>query len=499
MLSFSEELLAVLSAPYPFVWLSTWEEERVLALLTELSDALDRPLEIWRPEDQRTDVAEALDQALRVLQAGDDAGIHVFLDVHPYLDDPARIRRLRVLERRLVKRGACMVFVSPVVVRPPELEKDWTVMEVPLPDRFELRVLLDRHLPEESFAALDRDRLVAAALGLTAREATRAYERSRHRARVARARRETFDWEGAVIAEKRRLLREGTAAEFWEARSTLRDVGGLDQLKSWVLERGRAFDDEARHFGLPVPRGLLLLGVQGCGKSLAAKAVAATWGLPLLRMDMGSLFLGSGAPDDVLRRILRTAEAMAPCVLWVDELEKGFGADGSAGADASTTRLLGSLLTWLQEKTAPVFFTATANRVQHLPPELLRRGRFDEVFFVDLPGPADRAEILTIQLRARDRDPALFDLPALVGLTEHFSGAELEQVVVGGLHAAFAARRDLTQGDMEQAARHLVPLYALYETDIKALRTWAEGRARNAARDRRLADLFTAHHGKEQA
>lgn len=494
MLTFAEELLALLSAPYPYLWLSSSEEERVLSQLRELAGVLDRPLAVWAPESH-DDPQEAFEGALADVGAREDGGVHVFVDVHPYLASPRVVRRLRVMASSLAARGACVVFVGPVVIRPPELEKDWTVLEVPLPDRLEMRQILDRTLSPDRFAELERDRLVSAAMGLTGREAQRAFERARHRARVARARRSAFDWDGAVIAEKRRLLREGTAAEFWEARATLRDVGGLDQLKDWVEERGRAFDESARAFGLPQPRGLLLLGVQGCGKSLAAKAVAATWGIPLLRMDMGALFLSGGAPDDVLRRILRTAEAMAPCVLWVDELEKGFGA-GDGGADASTTRLLGSLLTWLQEKTAPVFFTATANRVHSLPPELLRRGRFDEVFFVDLPDAAARVEILAIHLRSRGRDPVAFDLESLARIADHFSGAELEQVVVGALYAAFAQQREVGQGDLETAARRLVPLYALYETEIKALRTWADGRARNAARDRRLADLFQRHQGK---
>jgi len=261
-------------------------------------------------------------------------------------------------------------------------------------------------------------------------------------------------------------------------------VGGLDELKRWLDERRLAFSRGARDFGLPPPRGLLLMGVQGCGKSLAAKAIARFWSLPEVRLDLG-LIVGHPYPEALLRQATRIAEAMAPVVLWVDEIEKGFGTE-AAGA----RRLLGGFVTWLQEKREPVFVVATANEVEALPPELPRKGRFDEIFFFDLPNAHERVEIARIHLAARGRDPARFDLEALARKTDRFSGSELEQVVLSALYAAFSAGRELEQADLLAAAAETVPLATTYEDRIKALREWARTRARPATLDRRKLDAF---------
>lgn len=484
MLAFADQLHTLLTAPYPFVYLVTYEEARAVGLLRQLLGAMRRPTHIFRPEAE-DDPAAAFDTLIEALTHAEQPTVGIAIDAHRLLDDPIRVRRLRVLARRLQTTGGTLVFVSPVRTEPIELARDWTVVDMPLPERDELQSTLDIVLDTDAAPYLDRERLSAAALGLTGDEAHRAFERARHLASLHREGPETFDWESSVIEEKRRLMQRSNAVEFVPLTIRLGDVGGLRQLKLWVEERRRAFTDDARAFGLPQPKGMLMLGVQGCGKSLAARAVAGFWGLPLLRLDLGALFSGHDAPDDALRDALRAAEAMSPSVLWVDEIEKGFEGD-----DGATARLLGSLLIWLQEKSSPVFFVATANDVTNLPPELLRRGRFDEVFFVDLPDPAARTHILRIHLERRGRDPHRFDLDELAGITDHFSGAELEQVVVSGLYTAFSDGRDLTQADLVVAARQLVPLYAMYETEIKALRTWSRGRARHASDDRRLVDWF---------
>jgi SpoVK/Ycf46/Vps4 family AAA+-type ATPase len=483
--AFAETLHSYLSTSYPFLWLRTWEEHRVVGLLQGLASGLQRRVHIWRPEDS-TDPATALDAELDRIAGDRERSLTILVDAHPYLTDPIRVRRLRVLQRHLTHHGSQIAFVSPVVVEPVELAKDWTILDVPLPDRAELEGTLDSVLPRANFPHIDRERVSLAAAGLTGREAHRAYERAAYAASVATARHLPFDWEHAVVDEKRRLIASQGSVEFHDAATDLTGLGGLADLKGWLHQRRAAFGDHARQFGLPQPRGVLLVGVQGCGKSLAAKAVAGHWGVPLLRLDLGSLFSGKLSPDEALRRAIATAESVAPCVLWVDEIEKGF--DTAAGGE--TTRLLGSLLTWLQEKSAPVFFAATANRVDSLPPELLRRGRFDEIFFVDLPDPEARAAILAIHLARRGRDPARFELPELLRITENYSGAELEQIVVAGLYNAFAENRDVEQRDLIVAARQTVPLYRLYEVEIKALRTWAQDRARPAGHSRKLIDLF---------
>ena len=280
-------------------------------------------------------------------------------------------------------------------------------------------------------------------------------------------------------------MASASALEFTRPDASMADVGGLDVLKQWVSERGRAFTAEARAFGLPQPRGLLLVGVQGCGKSLAAKAVAATWSLRSCASTSARSSAGStprrGAPRGRPQR--RGDGALRPV-----------GRRGGEGLrrrrPRDRARVLGSLLIWLQEKRAPVFFVATANQVTALPPELLRRGRFDELFFVDLPDVRAREAILDIHLARRGRAPEGFDTASVAALAAHFSGAELEQVVVAALYRAFARERELTQDDLVVAARQLVPLYQLRETEVKELRTWAKDRARSAGHDRKLADLF---------
>jgi SpoVK/Ycf46/Vps4 family AAA+-type ATPase len=261
-------------------------------------------------------------------------------------------------------------------------------------------------------------------------------------------------------------------------------VGGLDALKGWLGRRGAAFSEAARRFGLPEPKGLLLLGVQGCGKSLTAKAIAAQWRLPLLRLDMGRIFSGLiGSSEENLRRAIRVAESVAPVVLWVDEIEKGLSGTRSSGSSDGgvTARVFGALLTWLQEKTAPVFVVATANQIHDLPPELLRKGRFDETFFIDLPGAEERREILAIHVARRGRDPARFDLDRLAARADGFSGAELEQAVLSGLYEAFAEGVDLSHAHLERAVAETLPLSTTMREEIDALRSWARTRTRPAS------------------
>ena len=328
------------------------------------------------------------------------------------------------------------------------------------------------------------DACVRAALGLTGSEAVRAFRKAWLAAGRAGA-----EMPALVAREKRQALHRTPALTFHESSESLGDVGGLGELKAWLRERRQAFGDDARRFGLPTPRGLLLLGVQGCGKSLCAKAVAREWQFPLLRADLAAAFGDPNrTPELALREAIAVAESLAPAVLWIDEIEKGFAA---SDAEARATRTFGSFLTWMAEKRTPVFVVATANDVTRLPPELLRRGRFDELFFVDLPSARERLEILTIHLRKNGRDPAQFPLEALADQADRLSGAELEQVVCAGLYKAFAAGRDLADSDLSDAIQETVPLYETYEERIKELRNWARHRARAASVDGKMVDLFT--------
>jgi len=288
-----------------------------------------------------------------------------------------------------------------------------------------------------------------------------------------------------ILQEKRQIVRKCGVLEFVDADADLDRVGGLELLKAWLGTRARAFSARARGFGLPAPRGVLLVGVQGCGKSLCAKAVSRSWNLPLLRFDLGRVF-GSlvGSSEENVRRAIAVAESVAPAILWIDEIDKGFaGVQSSGASDGGTTaRVLSTLLTWFNEKTRPVFVVATANDVTQLPPELLRKGRLDELFFVDLPTAEERAQVLAIQLARRGRVPDAFDLPQLARLAPGFSGAELEEAVISGLYDAFGQGVELTTAHLATALRETVPLSRTMSERLEALRSWADGRARPASR-----------------
>jgi AAA+ superfamily predicted ATPase len=411
----------------------------------------------------------------------------VLKDFHPFLTDPVVARGLRDLGQHLKSTFTTVFVLSPTLAIPVELEKDISVLDIPLPTYGDLLQLLKEIVnlvrknkrAEVELTKDDADRLLRAAQGLTLSEAENAFAKA-----IARDGRLSRDDVDLVLEEKRQVIRKSGLLEYFPADASLADVGGLVTLKRWLDRRGAAFSEAARKFGLPEPKGLLLLGVQGCGKSLTAKAIAAHWRLPLLRLDLGRIFSSYiGSSEENLRRAIRVAESVAPVVLWVDEIEKGLsGAGGSGNADSGVSaRVFGGLLTWLQEKTAPVFVVATANQIANLPPELLRKGRFDEIFFIDLPAAPERHEILAIHVKKRGRDPAAYDLDALAAATEGFSGAELEQVVLAGLYEAFAAGTELAQVHLQRAAAESLPLSTTMREEIHRLRTWASTRTRPAS------------------
>ena len=495
-LRFMNELRALLRAPYALIHIETHEEARAVDLLKRLATRLDQPLWEWsltrgfESDDTSTPPNEPhkLIDAFQQVEAIDSEGIIVFKDAGHLLESPLLRRRLRETEAHCASNSKTLVFIGPQTIDYPEFSKDLTPLSMPLPDRTIIRRQYEAVFPPQSFPDLPHENLVGGAMGLTLREAHRAFHRVRHQLLEARDQDQPFDVEEAILEEKQRLVGRSKVLEFHPLAAGLDSVGGLDALKEWLHRRHRAFSDKARQFGLPTPKGILLIGVQGCGKSLTAKVVGRHWGLPLLRLDMGRVFDGQRSPEEALRSALKTCDALAPCVLWIDEIEKGF-ASGS-GDDGRASRVLGSLLTWQQEKTAPVFVVATANEVQSLPPELLRKGRFAEIFFVDLPQLHERRQILRIHLRRRDVHIDDDTLAELAELCEYFSGAELEQIVISAMYAAFAEDRSLETDDLFYAARDTVPLYRTYEEMIKKLREWAHERARPASRQRRVIDFF---------
>ena len=478
-----------LEARYPYLALRSQEEERVLGLLSAVCQGAKRrliPLSLTaaRREDSNADALTCLES----IASQTSPAVFAILDFHPYLTDPLVVRMLRDMKMRLEKNEQTLVFVSPEFTLPEELLGEVVTYDIPLPDREDLARLLSAELQQtgQHLSVELEDKAVRAIQGLSASAARRAFRRAAL-PEGAFARGDL----SSLVDEKRRILKRSELLEFIDTPPALDAVGGLDALKSWLKDREAAYGEEAREFGLPTPKGLLLVGVQGCGKSLTAKAVAQMWQLPLARLDFGALFTHGRSPETNLRNVLRLSEALSPVVLWVDEIDKVF----QPGGDAESTseglqRLLAAFITWLQEKDAPAFVIATANAVDRLPPELLRKGRFDEIFFVDLPNPAERRQILAIHLKRHGRDPEALDIVSLAEAAEHFSGAELEQAVVDGLYRAFRSKRELTTEDLSAAIKSTVPLYRTYEDEIKGLREWAQSRARKASSDARLADLW---------
>ncbi len=447
--------------------------------------------EIWRwratdglrgPEGF-VDASQGLANALAHVSTLKSPAFFVFQDVDSALENPMCARHLRDLAQRVGERGQMVVLTGCQSRVPESLEKDVTIIDMPLPGRDDVGKLLASLVKAEGIdLPTDRFwRFVDGSLGLTEREIKRLL------VRIAISG-DGFSEDDlrTLVQEKRQAIRRSRFLEFWDAGGKVSDVGGMDALKTWLEKRSRGFSEEARTFGLSQPKGLFLLGVQGCGKSLMAKAVADMWKLPLLRLDVAAVFQGVGREDESLRQTVRVAERLAPVVLWIDELEKGFMSMAETGGGQAFS----SFLTWMQEKTEPVFVVATANEVDALPPELLRKGRFDEIFFVDLPDVHERLQILEIHMRLRGRDPHTFDLTLIAEETERFSGAELEEVVVSGLFDAFSEGRDLKFEDLLDACRDTVPLAVTMDDRIKAIREWARPRARRASTDRRRVDFF---------
>ena len=490
-----DELSLKLRARYPFVYLLTWEEERALRGVRKLSKSLKRPLLLWSVVSgisSSKGLVEDTDSAatcLAHIATLEKPTVVVLKDFHHQIAQPEINRRLRDMSPQLSDRGQTLIFLSPRAVVPTELEKDIATLELPLPALKEVARLFHTLLKGEDIEVdLELfEHVVKASLGLTEEEIKRVYSKV-----LLRSGSFSRDQLVEVIAEKSQIICRSQFLEFHPLRTSMNEVGGLDNLKQWVHSRSGSFSEKARTYGLPQPRGLFLLGVQGCGKSLTAKAIADLWKVPLLRLDVGALVLGAATTEEGLRRAIGIAESMAPVVLWVDEIEKAFaGVDSGASDSAGAARVFGSFITWLQEKQEPVFVVATGNDVRRLPPELLRKGRFDEIFWVDLPDIHERESIFTIHLQRRGRAAADFDCWALAEVAEKFSGAEIEQSIVDAMFHAFAEDREVATLDILRALRETVPLARTMDQQLKELKEWAHDRTRPATFDSRRIDYFS--------
>lgn len=511
-----DELHFLIRAQYNLVYVVSAEEERVERWMRDLA-VLDSPMlrerwdvGQWQPRQMikwscsqgfRCDTADVPGDIRDPIRALDwvannltrDAVV-VLRDFHPFFNDPMVARRVRDLQYKATETAVkrTVIFLSSIVKIPIEMEKDVVVVDFDLPDRPIMEDIVREMAFNgaksqkwgKNFAKIlespDLQREVAeGALGLTEQEARQVFAKTSVRDKGFNLK--------TILGEKKHIIRKSGILEFYETNFGMESVGGLVYLKEWLNKRRHAFTPAAQDFGLPAPKGILLLGVPGCGKSLAAKAISQAWQMPLLRLDVGKVF-GSlvGSSEENMRRAIKTAEAVAPAILWLDELEKGFSGTKSSGqSDGGTTaRVFATFLTWLQEKTSPVFVIATANDVSMLPPELLRKGRFDEIFFVDLPNRGEREEILAIQLRKRKRDPAVFDLKKLVECSAGFSGSELEEAVVGALYDTFDEGRgatDIATESLAGAVREVIPLSQTMRERLAEMREWSKSRARRAS------------------
>src|SRR5436190_13096162 len=484
------DLELLINSRYPFIAVTTDEEDRLQDMLRRLAVRLAIPFYVWTPVEglirpPLKELASPHDrqplQALAQVAASREDGLYLFKDLHKFLGDPAVVRRLHDLAPVLSRGRRALILTACDLDLPPEIRSLSAMFKLELPSLEELKALVQDRVREFGargtiridVSPADLERLARSLVGLTLFEAERAITR----VVVEDMALTRSDCDRIIEIKKQVLEREGYL-EFWPRTEGFAAVGGLRGLKKWLERRRRAFTDQARDFGLDPPKGLLLVGVQGCGKSLCAKAIAREWELPLLKLEPGRLYEKYiGESEKRLERALELAARPAPVVLWIDEFEKGFAAVSQSESDAGLSkRIFGRLLAWLQDRPAPVFVVATCNDVLSLPPELMRKGRFDEIFFVDLPGLEDRSSIFAIHIHGRRRDPAAFDLPRLAASSQGFSGAEIEQAIVSALYAAFASGSELTTDLIVHELECTRPLSVVRAEEIASLRFWASSR-----------------------
>ena len=488
MTSWSNNLELLIRSRTSIIWIRTKEEERLEKILNKLCERLN--IKRFASWDCVNGIKGVLNQEgkfsnnpLGVLnwlkdQSSDLSTILLVKDFHKFFDDPSINRTIKELSSTLRETNNNLFISSHLLPSSEELDELMTILDLPLPDQNELKNLIKKiafnsnsNLNEE-----DLNDLTAASSGLTEIKVKQVTAK----ALTKRGKLSKEDIK-EILEEKKQVIARSEILEFFETKSNQDDIGGLKVLKIWLNQRYKAFSKEARDYGLPIPKGVLLVGAQGTGKSLTAKTIAKSWSMPLLRLDVGRLFSSLvGSSEARTRETILRAEAMSPCVLWIDEIDKGFG--GDARSDGGTSqRVLASLLTWMAEKESAVFVIATANAIDKLPAELLRKGRFDEIFFLDLPNSEERLSILDLHLKKR-RPNYNFPLSTISDRTNGFSGAELEQAVIEGMHISFSENRELMEKDLIKAVSELVPLSRTAREQVDILKEWSStGRVRSAS------------------
>lgn len=503
-----EQLNLMIRASYPLLYIVAVEEEPVeeVLLWAAAQSQPSRKVLMWDIvrgwDDNGADKGSVMAALERIAKTStQESTIFVLKDLHFILKNPQSdrnapvIRAFKNLAREFKRSRQTIILTSHTLEVPPELSEEVTVIDFPLPNTTEIDYLITQGVVPEKIkvSGLAREQLIKACQGLSRARIGRVLAK----AIAAKQQVNETDIDG-VLEEKKQAIRQTGILEFFTASESLKNVGGLDNLKQWVRMRQDAFTEEARRYGIPNPKGVLLVGIQGTGKSLSAKTIAHEWRLPLLRLDTGRLFGGIvGESESRVRQMIQLTEAIAPCVLWIDEIDKAFGniTAGADGDSGTSRRVFGSLITWMQEKKTPVFIVATANNVRILPAELLRKGRFDEIFFLNLPNVRERQEIFKVHLQPlRPSRLREFDLEVLAKHSENFSGAEIEQVIIDAMYRAFGTvingqRRDFTTEDILRSIEETVPLAAIARDQIEDLKHWAaEAGARTASNDTQLID-----------
>ena len=508
MNNFEKETCDLLRARFPYIHITTYEETRLIKELTRIVSTPDlinsvRKVYVWKSSEGFKDSNGMIQentyekiQALNFVRKCEEDALFIFLDFHVFCKntsgnfDDTVVRFLKDLIPNLkqARNFRNVIFVSPTFTLPDDLKKDITVLDFDLPTSDEIASVLDGIIRDNSGGNLkvnlnpkEKEELVKAAVGLTLQEAENAFARAMVNDGCLNS--EDVD---IVLKEKSQVIKKSDILEYIDSKVKIEDVGGLENLKKWLSKRDKSWLDSAKKYGLPSPKGVLLTGVPGCGKSLIAKSISSMWHLPLLRFDVSKVFnMYVGNSESNMREAIKMAEAISPCVLWIDEIEKGFSGLGGSGDSGTTSRIFGTFLSWMQEKTKPVFVVATANNIDSLPSEMMRKGRFDEIFFIDLPTFNERKQIFKVHLESRLTYPEVrgdFEindetLKHLSNITEGFGGSELEQIVVMGLYDAFSEDRSITLNDFENAVKNTVPLSVTQAEQIISIRNWANVRA----------------------
>ena len=473
----------LIQARYPIIYVVSHEENRILATLADVAKNRKMKLKTWSVSEGLSDSNDkgskdplgVFETINKEMEDKDARTLYVLRDFHPYIDKPMITRPLRELANLARSRVMSIVIISPVQNIPVELQKIVYVMDWDLPGQDEIRKVamdIDGQLPNK-LSDDELNTISRAAAGLTLEEVENVFARSA----VTHGRLDTKE----ITAEKQQLIRKSGMLEFISSDDSLEDhVGGHPALKYWCRKRGNAFSDKARAYGLPLPKGVLFVGPPGSGKSLISKSVGNAWGMPTLRLDMGKVYGGLvGSSEENIRNVIKIAEACAPCVLWIDEIEKGMGGASGAGDSGTSSRVFATFLTWMQEKTSAVFVVATANDVSRLPPELLRKGRFDEMFFCDMPDHEERGDIFHIHLSKKGRDSSKFNLTKLAEDSDGYTGAEIEEAVISGMFEAFDRGEEVNTGDILAALAVATPMSKTAAEKIEKLREWAKTRCRS--------------------